>query len=116
MTFLKLFQRALVASWQQFLVLATLSGVSNAAVLATINWAAASLADRDTMGHALVVLALAIAVYSISQRALMVKSATLAESTVASIRVRLIEKLKLADLVDVEKLNRSEIYTAVSAE
>jgi putative ATP-binding cassette transporter len=116
MPFLTIFQEVLVATWRPFVILAALSGISNAAVLAIINSVASSITDRDAIGHALVLLVLAIAIYSFSQRALMVMSATLAETTVANMRVRFIERLQRADLLDVEKLNRSELYTCISSE
>jgi putative pyoverdin transport system ATP-binding/permease protein len=114
-TFLSLFRLELANTWKQFVVLAALSGISNAAVLATINRAAAAH-DRSAQGFALVTLALAIFVYSISQKALMVQSASLAERTVSSLRARFVQRLQGADLYDVEQLDRSAVYTAISGE
>ena len=113
MTFLSLFGLELAASWRQFVVLAALSGLSNAAVLATINSAAAS--DRASLGPVLL-LVLSILIYRMSQKALMVQTATLAETTVNNMRARFIERLQRADLKDVERLNRSAVYTAISGE
>jgi putative ATP-binding cassette transporter len=113
---LTLFRRELAASWPRFLLLGALSGISNAAVLATINSAANSLHDRDAMARALVVLAIAIIVYIISQKALMISAATLAENMVNHLRMSFFEKLSSADLIEVEGLNRNEIYTCISGE
>lgn len=115
MTFLSLFRLELANTWRQFVVLAALSGISNAAVLATINRAAVAH-DRSAQGFALVTLALAIIVYSISQKALMLQSASLAERTVSGLRARFVERLLGADLYDVEQLDRSAVYTAISGE
>ncbi len=115
MTFLSLFRLELAKTWKQFLILAALSGLSNAAVLATINQAAAAH-DQDTKGFALVTLVLAIIIYSISQKALMVNAAQVAENTVSGMRERLVQRLSAADLKDVEKLDRSALYSAVSGE
>jgi putative pyoverdin transport system ATP-binding/permease protein len=113
---LKLFQRELATGWRLFVALAFFSGVSNAAVLAAINIAANSPHDSDTMAGALVMLGIAIVVYIVSQKALMMMAANLAESTVGHLRTSFLEKLQSADLVDVESLNRTEIYTCVGAE
>jgi putative ATP-binding cassette transporter len=115
MTFLSLFRLELVKTWRQFLLLAALSGLSNAAVLATINQAAAAH-NRDGTASALVTLVLAIIIYSISQKALMVNAAQVAENTVSGMRERLVQRLSAADLKDVEKLDHSALYSAVSGE
>jgi putative ATP-binding cassette transporter len=93
-----------------------MSGAANAAVLVTINQAAASSETSEGMAGALIILALVISLYSVSQRALMVSSSHLAETTVDNLRTRFVEALQAADLVDVERLNKSELYNCVSSE
>jgi putative pyoverdin transport system ATP-binding/permease protein len=115
LTFLSLFRLELATSWRQFVFFAALSGLSNAAVLATIN-AAANSTGRDSLAFSLVLLVLAIIIYSISQKALMVQAAGLAESTVNGMRARFIERLQSADLKDVENLDRGSVYAAVGGE
>src|SRR5262249_16255918 len=88
---------------------------SNAAVLATINNAAAAQ-DRGGMAIAMVTLVLSILIYRVSQKGLMVEAANLAESTVRGMRTRFIERLRAADLKDVEQLDRSAVDTAISGE
>jgi len=112
---LTLFRLELATTWRRFVFLAGLSGLSNAAVLATINGAAAAT-ERDPRSFSLVVLVLSIIIYSIAQRALMVQAATLAENTVNGMRTRFIEGLQSADLKDVEALDKSSVYTAISGE
>lgn len=114
-TFLNLFRQELALTWKQFLMLAALSGLANAAVLATINSAAAA-PNREAQGLTLVTLGIIILVYIISQKGLMVQAASLAESTVSNIRARFIERLQAADLKDVEKLDRGAVYAAMSGE
>jgi putative ATP-binding cassette transporter len=115
LTFLSLFRFELATTWRQFVLLAALSGLSNAAVLATINSAAAA-AGRDGLGLPLITLVLSIIIYSIAQKALMVKAATLAETTVNGLRTRFIERLQTADLKDVEALDQGAVYTAIGGE
>src|ERR1700722_3385687 len=109
MRFLKIFHDELVTSWRRFVILAALSGLSNAAVLASMNSAASHITDGGSTKQALILFLLAIAIYSFSQRMLIMMSATLAESTVANMRVRFIERLQGANLIDVERLNRGAI-------
>jgi putative ATP-binding cassette transporter len=115
MTFINLFGLRLANVWQRFVVLAALSGLSNAAVLATIN-AAAAATERDVQARSLVTLVLAIAIYSVSQKALMVAATQLAETTVNGLRKRFIERLQAAGVKDVEKLDRSVLYTCIGGE
>jgi putative ATP-binding cassette transporter len=115
LTFLSLFRSELADRWRQLVVLSLLSGVSNAAILATISNASAAPHQGST-GSALIVFALCIIIYNIAQKALMIQATTLAEGTVNGIRVRFMERLQSANLKDVETLDRSEIYAAVSGE
>jgi putative ATP-binding cassette transporter len=115
-TFLVLFQHELVHTWRQFVLFSAMSGAANAAVLVTINQAAASSAASEGAAGALIILGLVILLYSISQRALMVRASHLAEATVDNLRTRFVEALQAADLVDVERLNKSELYNCVSSE
>jgi putative pyoverdin transport system ATP-binding/permease protein len=115
-TFLRLFGAELASTWRVFVILALISGLANGAVLATINRAAATVSDGDVRAQSIVVLGLAIVVYSIAQRSLMLMAATLAEQAVDRIRVEVLKALQSADLADLENLNRNEIYTCVNTE
>jgi len=115
MTFLSLFRLELANTWPRFVLLAALSGLSNLAVLTTINRATAAQ-ESDGIGFALILLAFAILAYRFSQQALMVQAATLAEGTVSGMRTRFIDRLRAADLKDVEALDRSAVYAAISGE
>jgi putative pyoverdin transport system ATP-binding/permease protein len=115
-TFLVLFQHELVHTWRQFVLFSAMSGAANAAVLVTINQAAASSATSGGVAGAVIILGLVILLYSVSQRALMVRASHLVEATVDNLRTRFVEALQAADLVDVERLNKSELYNCVSSE
>jgi putative pyoverdin transport system ATP-binding/permease protein len=116
MNILVLFRKELSTGWKRFFFLAALSGIANAAVLASINNAAAHLHDPDIRGQAFLIMVLGIAVFVITQKALMMMAATLAEGTVNRLRVDLLERLRSAELPEIEGLNRNEIYAAVNAE
>ena len=115
MTFLAIFGRELSYTWRQFLFFAVMSAIANAAVLATINQATSSLPGGGSAG-ALITLGLAILIYAVSQRALMLSASSLAEATVDGLRNRFVEALQSADLVDVERFDKSELYNTIGAE
>jgi putative ATP-binding cassette transporter len=102
--------------WRYFILLAAVSGISSAAVLATVNAAANRMNDGDVMAHSLVMLVLAILLFAYSQQSLMERAAELAQDTVHRLRVQLLEMLQAAELRDVEKFNRSEIYSSIDTE
>jgi len=110
-----LLREPLAANRLQFALFAGLSGVASASVLAIINQATV-VADADGRASALILLLLAVLVYSLSHRALMVSAAALAESTVDRLRIELEEKLSSADLRQVETLDQNRIYAVISGE
>jgi putative ATP-binding cassette transporter len=116
MTILRLFQRELAPYWPRFVILALLSGTSSAAVLAAINSAVASLRDQGGTLRTLLIFSVAIIVYGISQKAMLIMAAGLAERLVENLRIEILERLQSAELLEVEALDRSEIYNVISSE
>jgi len=102
--------------WRRFLFLAAVSGGSSAAVLAIINGAASNTHDADSLANALIALVIALVVYLYSQVSLMMNAASLAERTAYGMRDRLLDKLRAAELIEVEALDRSEIFSCISTE
>jgi putative ATP-binding cassette transporter len=111
-----LFSKELSTSWKRFFLLAALSGGANAAVLASINDAAAHLHDADVRGQAFLIMVIAVLVFILAQKALLMMAANLAEGTVYRLRVELLERLRSAELPEIEALNRNQIYAAVNAD
>ena len=116
MNIIVLFSKELSTSWKRFFLLAALSGAANAAVLASINDAAAHLHDADVRGQAFLIMVIAVLVFVLAQKALLMMAANLAEGTVYRLRVELLERLRSAELPEIEALNRNQIYAAVNAD
>jgi putative ATP-binding cassette transporter len=113
---LVLFRNELSTSWKRFFLIAALSGAANAAVLASLNNAAAHLHDADTRGQAFLIMVIGVLVFILAQKALLMMAANLAEGTVYRLRVELLERLRSAELPEIEALNRNQIYAAVNAD
>jgi putative ATP-binding cassette transporter len=112
-----LFARELAdGRWRWFLIMATISALAGAAVLAIINLAATSLDDPNSMAYFLALLVVAILIYVNSQKLLMIRAAELAQNTVHRLRVRLLQTLEGAELVEIENLNRNEIFACINTE
>ncbi|WP_375413894.1 cyclic peptide export ABC transporter [uncultured Bradyrhizobium sp.] len=99
-----------------FIVLAALSGLSSAAVLAIINTAASNVATRQGNLRFLLLFGLAIAIFAVSQRHLMIDICRRVEEVIHRMRVRLIERARHAELLEIEQIGRSEIYACLSRE
>ena len=116
MKILVLFRNELSTGWKRFFLLAALSGAANAAVLAAINNAAAHLHEAETRGQAFLIVIIGVLVFVLAQRALLMMAANLAEGAVYRLRVDLLERIRSAELPEIEALNRNQIYTAVNAD
>jgi putative pyoverdin transport system ATP-binding/permease protein len=99
-----------------FFTLAALSGLSSAAVLAVINTAAANVATRQGNLRFVLLFGLAIAIFAVSQRHLMIEICRKVEEAIHRMRVRLIERTRHAELIEIEQIGRSEIYACLSRE
>jgi putative ATP-binding cassette transporter len=113
--YLALLHKPLAANRGYLAFLAVASGVGGPAGLAVINRANA-VVDADVRAGALFMLLLAVLIYSLAHRALLIGAATLAESTVDRLRVSLEEQLRAAELPQIEKLDLNRIYAVISAE
>jgi putative ATP-binding cassette transporter len=113
---LELLQRESPIKPVPFITLAALSGFSSAAVLATINAAAANVATHQGNLRFLVLFGLAIATFAVSQRYLMTDICRRVEEVIHRMRVRLIEQARHAELIEIERIGRSEIYACLSRE
>jgi putative ATP-binding cassette transporter len=113
---LELLQRESRIKPVPFITLAALSGFSSAAVLATINAAAANVATRQGNLRFLLLFGLAIAIFAVSQRYLMIDICRRVEEVIHRMRVRLIEQARHAELIEIEQIGRSDIYACLSRE
>lgn len=116
MEFVELLQREARIRPAPFVALAALSGIFSAAVLAILNTAAANVATRQGNLRFLVLFGIAIAIFAISQRHLMIEICRKVEEVIHRMRVRLIERARHAELIEIERIGRSEIYACLSRE
>lgn len=103
-------------SLRRLAILAGIAGASNAMVLAIINVAVEhATRDAHSFQH-LSLFTIALALYFITQKALMLGSTAEIEEILNKIRIRLADKIRCADLQPLEKIGRSEIYASVNRE
>jgi putative ATP-binding cassette transporter len=116
MKVLDLFRREAGVGGLRFLVLAALSGVANAGVLAIINVAAANVQDKADNFRNVVLFGLAIAIFVVTQRTLMVEVCEKVERLIDRLRTRLVERARRSEYLDLDEVGRSEIYACLTRE
>ncbi|MBP2227687.1 putative ATP-binding cassette transporter [Azospirillum agricola] len=116
MKLLALFRRDADVLRFRFLLLAAISGLANAAVLATINVAAQNVSSKQSNLHNLLLFSLAIAIFVVTQKRLMVDVCNQVEHLIHRLRVRLLERARHAEFLEIEEIGRSEIYAGLSRE
>ena len=116
MDLLKLIRRESNASWMGFAFLAGVSGLANALILAVINLAAgdAALVDDERRTYHLSIFMAVTGIYIVSQRSVMISSTREVETMIHRIRLRLIQKIRTADLGPLERIGRSFIYASIN--
>ncbi|MCH8566690.1 MAG: cyclic peptide export ABC transporter [Balneolales bacterium] len=114
MNFLELVKVESEKVTNKILIYAGISGVANASILAIINGAAGSVeyGDLNTQYLILFVIALSLNIYT--QRYLFDFSSDIIERIVHKIRIRLTEKIRKAELVDIDEIGKAQIYNRMT--
>ncbi|WP_413206143.1 cyclic peptide export ABC transporter [Rhodospirillum sp. A1_3_36] len=117
MELLQLLRTEAVPGLRRILAMATVAGLSNAAVLALINIAAnlkqEERSDIVTLGALFI---LVVAAYTVSQSFVMSSTAQEVERIIHRIRCRLVEELRTCELDGMEKVGRTTIFNGLSKE
>lgn len=98
-------------------MMAAVAGISNAALLAIVNRAAGHIKDGQPQQLTSVVLFLIfIIAYIYSQRYVLLTTSAEIERLVHSYRERLINRLKMCELREVEHIGRGRIFSSISSD
>ena len=116
MKLLDLLRRESSISLRRLGLMAGVAGLSNAMVLAIINQAASHAVNDEHYFSHFLMFAVAVAIYVIAQRYIMVISTAEVEAVLHRIRVRMADKVRRADLLPLERIGRSQIYASISRE
>ena len=115
MKLLRLIQANGTRSLSGFAFLAALSGLSSALVLAILNNAAAT-SGGEGGALLLLTLVLVIAIYALSQNAIMQAAAREIEGVLHALRKRMLAAAATSDLLRLDGIGRSAIYAGVTRE
>src|ERR1044072_7575536 len=117
MDFLRLLQsETTTANLRRILLMAAVSGLSNAMVLAIINSAADSATRAGDALRLMLMFIAIVAIFTISQRFIMVAASKEIERITHRIRRRLVAAVQHCELPDIERIGRTTILNGASKE
>jgi putative pyoverdin transport system ATP-binding/permease protein len=114
MKLLGLLRRESTASLGALLALAGVAGISNALVLAVINASATQASTGHRSNRNVVLFALIMATYAVSQWKLYATATSEIEKILDGIRIRLADKIRRCDLLPLETMGQTVIYAGIS--
>jgi len=112
--FLAFLQRETQALDRKLLVLTTVSGIANATNLAVINAAVEALQGDGPSWQHFVWFGLSIALFVYSLRYILYQSTGITEAAICSVRTRLADKIRRADLLALESIGETDVQARIS--
>jgi putative pyoverdin transport system ATP-binding/permease protein len=100
----------------KLLVLTAVSGFASAGVLAIINLAAKNV-SKDSINISFVLMfAATVGIFVVSQKYILTTGIIIIEEILNNIRLRLSDKIRRTDLLNIEKIGKAEIYNRLTQE
>lgn len=100
----------------RFFGLAGLSGIASAAILAIVNAAAENVTNTESNMRFLVMFLIANGVFILTQTRVMTAVCQRVEEAIHGMRLKILERARHAELLDIERIGRSEIFACISRE
>jgi putative pyoverdin transport system ATP-binding/permease protein len=116
MMFYELVRREIRGSLPRLLFMASLQGLSNAAILATINAGAQSASEGESTRYAAALFVLALYVYAKTRNYVLISSTAEIEGIIHKVRLRLMDFVRRSEMVALETIGRPEIVAAITRE
>ncbi len=115
-TLLDFIKRESKKSHKNILGVAAVSGIANALVLGIINSASKVAQHEEVSFQYLVLFMLSLTLFIITERYILKNGAIIMEGIVDSIRKRLADKIRKADLLSLENIGPAQIYNRLTNE
>jgi putative ATP-binding cassette transporter len=117
MSFLQLVRREMRGSLRKLLLMATLGGISSAAILAAIN-AGAQTADQGKGPSLWAAMLFVVSLYLFMKTQIYVTTSITGEveAVIHRLRIRLIDQIRHSELLAIEKIGRSRIVGAITSD
>ena len=104
--------------FNQVMIFGIISGAANAILLSSVN-SASDLTEDGAMTDMIpkfFVFMIALLLFFLTKRFILVKTTQFIEETVTMMRLRIIDKIRQADLELLEKLGQSEVFTQITSD
>jgi putative pyoverdin transport system ATP-binding/permease protein len=117
MSFLQLVRREMRGSLRKLLIMASLGGISSAAILAAIN-AGAQAADQGKGPSLWAAMLFVVSLYLFMKTQIYVTTSITGEieAVIHRLRVRLIDQIRHSELLAIERIGRSRIVGAITSD
>jgi len=116
MNFLRFLQKECTRPLYKIVVMASISGIANAILLAIINDAAKVASHEELNLRYLLMFSVTITLYVVCQRYILHNSVAIIEETIARVRIRLSDKIRKTYLLELEAIGQIEIYNRLTQE
>ncbi len=114
MNLLTLYKNESEASGTPVIVMALVSGVFQGLILGVITTAASAGSDDPLFFKYFLLFLISFAIAIIGKHYALTKATTIAEGMITSIRVRISDKIRKSELLFLENIGKSEIYTLIT--
>ncbi|MCK9305095.1 MAG: ABC transporter transmembrane domain-containing protein, partial [Bacteroidales bacterium] len=101
---------------RKLLLLTALSGLASAGVLALINKAAQKAVENGVDIATLLLFAAVVGIFVTSQKFILTEGITMIEQVLHNVRIRLSDKIRKTDLLNIEVIGKAEIYNRLTQE
>jgi cyclic peptide transporter len=116
MNFLKFLKNETSKPLHKIILMAAVSGISNAALLAVINSATKNVSEEKLNFRYLLMFLISMALFIVAQKYILGESTRLIEEILSKIRLRLSDKIRKADLLSLETIGNTPIYNRLTQE
>ena len=100
----------------KLLLLTGVSGMSSAGVIALINSAAQNSSEGKFTFSSVLMFVAVVGIFITSQKFILTEGITIIEHTLHNIRIRLSDKIRRTDLLNIEIIGKGEIYNRLTQE
>lgn len=101
---------------RKLLLLTALSGMASAGVLALINKAAQKAVENGVDIATLLLFAAVVGIFVTSQKFILTEGINMIEQVLHNVRIRLSDKIRKTDLLNIEIIGKAEIYNRLTQE
>ena len=101
-------------SFQSIVLIAVISGLANALLLAIINMATSDKNSKSNTVIFFILYLVCITLFIFTKQFVLKKTASLVEEVIKNLRIRIANKIRHSDLLHLEETGTSEIFTRIS--